>query len=224
MEIIYKEIGETPLERLEKFRIEKQISKEVPMTYAGRLDPMAEGLLIILIGEECKEKQKYLNLDKEYEVEILYGVQTDSYDVLGLITHINLDKNDSKTDFNKHIGKFIQEYPKYSSKMIAMKGEYEDVPTKEVEIFNMTEVESRMTLGKDLASSVISKIEKVKGDFRQDETVEGWKDFGEKYGEDVFKVIKIKVYCSSGTYMRSLANREGGLALSIKRTKVGDFS
>ena len=68
--LLNKKEGETPLEALEVFRKrktkQKKEYKDVKMTYAGRLDPMAEGLLIILTGEECKNKEKYLVLDKEY--------------------------------------------------------------------------------------------------------------------------------------------------------------
>ena len=53
------------------------------MTYAGRLDPMASGLLIVLAGEETKNKEKYLNLDKEYLFEVLFGFKTVTYDFLG---------------------------------------------------------------------------------------------------------------------------------------------
>lgn len=73
VKVIYKNIGETPLEALERFRADHVEYKNEPMTYAGRLDPMASGKLIILIGEECKNKDEYLKLDKEYEVDILLG-------------------------------------------------------------------------------------------------------------------------------------------------------
>ena len=146
--ICNKEIGETPLECLERIRKENNMDENMPMTYAGRLDPMAEGLFIILSGEECKNKEKYTNLDKEYQMEILFGIKTDSYDILGLIenirntdSEINNNKNNTKNrkiekirdeksigkidkiNFKKYIGKFIQEYPRYSSKIIAMKDE-----------------------------------------------------------------------------------------------------
>ena len=52
----------------------------------GRLDPLAEGVLLILIGDECKNKEKYLGLDKEYEVAIIFGISTDTGDALGLAT------------------------------------------------------------------------------------------------------------------------------------------
>ena len=56
---VHKRWGETPLEALERLRAEEGIAADVPMTYAGRLDPAAEGLLIILTGEECKNKDAY---------------------------------------------------------------------------------------------------------------------------------------------------------------------
>ena len=60
--IAYKNMGETPLECLERMRKEHRISDDIPMTYAGRLDPMAEGLMVVLVGEECKNKEKYLGM------------------------------------------------------------------------------------------------------------------------------------------------------------------
>ena len=115
---IYKKIGETPLEALERFRATRSDLKDVPMTYAGRLDPLAEGELLILIGDECKKKQDYLGLDKEYEVEIIFGISTDTHDALGLVTEVNVNSRGltSTIDLSKYVGKFSQEYPAYSSK------------------------------------------------------------------------------------------------------------
>ena len=87
--ILQKKKGETPLECLERYRaLHPELAKE-KMTYAGRLDPMAEGELLILIGGECKEKEKYLGLDKEYEVDVLFGFKTDTGDVLGKVTEVS---------------------------------------------------------------------------------------------------------------------------------------
>ena len=82
--IIEKELGESPLQALERFRASDPRLADVPLTYAGRLDPMAEGKLLVLIGEECKRKEEYLRLDKEYAFEILFGVSSDTGDVLGM--------------------------------------------------------------------------------------------------------------------------------------------
>ena len=82
--ILNKNGWETPLQCLEFFRLKYKEYKNIPMTYAGRLDPMASGVLVILVGEECKKKEKYLKLDKEYEEiikdelnvkEVFYGAE-----------------------------------------------------------------------------------------------------------------------------------------------------
>jgi tRNA pseudouridine55 synthase len=236
MYLTYKNIGETPLECLERVRLEYGKAPEVPMTYAGRLDPMAEGLLIILVGEDCKNKEKYLKMDKEYEVEILFGVSTDTYDTLGLIEKVDKVDFDS-IDFQKYKGKFTQEYPRYSSKIIAMKQSLEkegrnlpdEMPTKEVEIFAIEQIGSSALSGQKIAQNVIENIKNVTGEFRQKEIVDKWQKFALENDKTRFIILKIKVSCSSGTYMRSLANRIGidagipALALSIKRTRINGY-
>lgn len=141
---VYKKPGETPLQCLERTRSEYAISSFVPMTYAGRLDPMAEGLLILLTGDECKKKDQYLNLDKTYEFEVLVGFSTDTYDLLGLQASPNKQferslpigrqaRDQLSTDLNQtvrnipsdfvsalrsSVGTFIQTYPPFSSKAV----------------------------------------------------------------------------------------------------------
>lgn len=228
MYLTYKNIGETPLECLERVRNEYGKPTATPMTYAGRLDPMAEGLLIILHGEECKEKDKYLGMDKEYEIEVLFGVSTDTYDVLGVIDKIE-KKSFEAIDFEKYKGRFVQEYPRYSSRIIAMKEVPEEMPTKEVEIYQIEQIGSKAFSGKKIADSIIGNIKKVNGDFRQKEITELWERFSEDHSKENFIIVKLKVACSSGTYMRSLANRIGidagipALAYSIKRTRVNGY-
>jgi len=85
--VLNKKEGETPLFALEKFRRKNPKYLNTPMTYAGRLDPMASGVLVILAGEEIKNKDKYLGLDKEYEFSILFGFSTDTYDILGKVVN-----------------------------------------------------------------------------------------------------------------------------------------
>ncbi|MDB5238688.1 MAG: ine55, partial [Candidatus Parcubacteria bacterium] len=72
---------------------------------------------------------------------------------------------------------------------------------------------------------IASKIAVVRGDFRQEEILKQW-DIVLGGSEKIFDALKLKVKCSSGTYMRSLADRmgkdagTGGFALSIKRNKI----
>lgn len=60
------------------------VPDDVPVTYAGRLDPMAEGLVIFLVGEMRYQKERMLHLDKTYDVSFFTGCETDTFDVLGV--------------------------------------------------------------------------------------------------------------------------------------------
>ena len=78
-----KAVGETPLSCAEDYRAKHKELEGVAMAYAGRLDPMASGKLLILLGEECKNQTNYHGLDKEYEFSVLLGIGSDTHDVLG---------------------------------------------------------------------------------------------------------------------------------------------
>ena len=54
---VYKDIGQTPLELINTIKIDND--KKIKYSYAGRLDPMARGQMIILQGIECKSKDNY---------------------------------------------------------------------------------------------------------------------------------------------------------------------
>ena len=104
--ILNKKEGETPLESLENFRSKNSKYFNLPMTYAGRLDPMASGLLLILAGEEVKNKEKYLNLEKEYEFEVLFGFSTDTHDILGKVISVRkvlAEKKEIEKEIKKHL-------------------------------------------------------------------------------------------------------------------------
>jgi tRNA pseudouridine55 synthase len=137
----YKKLGQTPLECLEEVRVSRPYLADLPLTYAGRLDPMAEGLMIVLAGEECKNKDQYLGLDKTYEFEVLVGFATDTYDLLGVVIS---ESASSKEEFERSsdllsglrsagqtipnpsfdsalksfVGTFNQKYPSFSSKTV----------------------------------------------------------------------------------------------------------
>ncbi len=81
--VLEKAIGETPLSCAEAWRTTQPDMLGIPLSYAGRLDPMASGKLLVLIGEECKNQTAYHDLDKEYEFSVLFGISSDTQDVLG---------------------------------------------------------------------------------------------------------------------------------------------
>jgi len=243
---LYKKRGETPLSCIERFKKENPQYLNEKMTYAGRLDPLAEGLLLVLAGEECKNKDKYLCLDKEYEVDVLLGFSTDSYDLLGKVTNkISFEKFDICDADNcfcaikSFVGKFSQKYPPFSSKTIKGKSLFslfkrgelkdEEIPMKEVEIKNIDMSWARRISRDDLFKYIEESVMLVSGDFRQKEILEIWSKelLNIKMGD--FPIISLTVSCTSGTYMRSLANSIGekvgipALALNIKRIKVEEY-
>lgn len=240
---LYKNRGETPLECLERFRIDNSEYKDEKMTYAGRLDPLAEGLLLVLTGEECKNKEKYLGLDKEYEVDILFGFATDTHDILGMITDkkaYKKMKNIDKKFLKGFVGEFSQKYPAFSSKTIngesmfnlAKSGELnaEDIPEKEVEIKSIELLKQYSISHEDLETYIKRSIDLVSGDFRQEEIYKEWQLNLDDSKMNEFSAISLRVGCTSGTYMRTLADNIGkkigvpAIALNILRTKIQNYS
>jgi tRNA U55 pseudouridine synthase TruB len=53
---LYKNPGETPLERLDRFRGEHLEYKDEKLSYVGRLDPLAEGVMLVVIGDENQNR------------------------------------------------------------------------------------------------------------------------------------------------------------------------
>lgn len=85
MHLLFKKQFETPKEAISRYIDEGRLPDGHAYTYAGRLDPLASGILPILDESSLSEKEQILALPKTYEVEVLFGVCTDSFDVLGLI-------------------------------------------------------------------------------------------------------------------------------------------
>lgn len=72
-------------------RLKKTIGKAgrtepMPIGHAGTLDPMASGVLLILVGAATRLSRFLLGTDKEYEAEVLFGIGTDTDDVTGRTT------------------------------------------------------------------------------------------------------------------------------------------
>lgn len=230
--IIWKNIGETPLECLNRARADLHIGESVPMTYAGRLDPMAEGKLLVLVGDECRERDRHLGLAKEYRVRIVFGFRTDTYDALGLAERgRSIDVASLPAPLP---GCFVQKYPPYSSKTVGGVPLHElarrnllpeILPGREVEILSVTEEGRDEISASELKREIFGKIDLVKGDFRQGLIKARWEDVLSDPAE-VFPIIDLSIKCSSGTYMRSLAedlgkiSGSGAFAVSIIRTEI----
>lgn len=242
---LYKKKSQTPLQTIEHYVALHPEYKAVKMTYAGRLDPMARGVLLVLAGEKNKEREAYTGLDKDYEFEFILGIETDTYDLLGKITRTaeapavkKIAEKEIKKNFKKYEGKFMQKYPAYSSKVVngsplfdlARKGKLDMVvvPEHEVEVKKIELVDSREISPVDFKKYIEDGINAVVGDFRQKEILKLWDKYFEKSPAS-FVVYKARVTGGSGFYVRQLVSDIGkdlktrAITTSILRTRVGDY-
>ncbi|MGH7141143.1 MAG: hypothetical protein ACREGH_00720 [Minisyncoccia bacterium] len=240
---LYKNLGETPRERLERLREQKAQYRYETLSYAGRLDPMAEGVLLCLAGAANQRHDEYLNFSKEYLLDILFGFSTDSYDILGKVLASGdasaVRRSEVQYALNQFRGDVRQEYPAFSSKPIEGRSLFQWaranmlggvlLPHKDVIIYEI-EVRSMYKIKEPtLLAYIENSIAKVRGDFRQEQILTEWNRYLSKGGDRSWPCTQVFLSCSSGTYARSIANAVGqhlgtpALALHILRTKVGEY-
>jgi len=204
--LVDKPSGPTSHDLVNYFRIKSGVKR---VGHAGTLDPLASGLLIILIGRTyTKQQNLYLKKDKEYLVEAVLGIETDSYDQTGqIIKKANWQqlKTINRATVQKILpqfkGKIQQTVPIFSAVKIngqklyqkARKGEVVNLPSRFVEIKKIT-------------------LKKFKKDVKKQNIS-----------------LELLVSCSSGTYIRSLIHDLGekmGCGASVtalRRTKIDKF-
>jgi tRNA pseudouridine(55) synthase len=234
---IHKKVGETPLEVIDRLRNEHPDLKSEKLSYAGRLDPMAEGEMLIMVGDENNNREHFLGFDKEYEAEFLFGVSTDTGDVLGVITDI--DESGGEKISQKEIFSLVQDftkiktqkYPWFSSKTVDgvklfqhfKDGNFDiERPSREVNIKSVEILEFSEKSADEIENYILESIKKVNGDFRQEETVERWREFFAKNSRPKLQTLKIKILVSSGTYIRALTENFPipTTLLKLNRTKI----
>jgi len=240
---LYKELGETPRERLERLRLQKPHLEHEVLSYAGRLDPMAEGVLLCLVGSANSRREEYLDMSKEYTLDVLFGFATDTYDILGKVVETGgtdgLTPSAVRQALNEFRGKLALEYPPYSSKTVEGKALFQwaregtlssiILPTRTVTVYEIEIQKLYKVKEADLLAYVETSVEKVNGDFRQEEVLRLWRRNLMSKGEREFPAATITISCSSGTYARSIAHSLGeelgipALALHILRTQVGEY-
>ena len=237
--LIDKEVGETPLQALERFRTTDPALAGVPMTYAGRLDPMASGQLLILIGDECRHRENYDSLDKTYEFEILLGVESDTGDTLGLASDATGFQDESR-DWEAFAASFVGThhlpYPVFSSRTVDGKPLFEHAhrdalverPVREMRVLQAAYQGMRTLTNTVLMQEIEQKLNLLHvpelNDFRIERIVPRW---GEVLSQKaVFTILSVEATVTSGTYIRALApafaQKLGtkGLAYSIHRTAI----
>jgi tRNA pseudouridine55 synthase len=231
-----KPAGWTPLQALSELRNLRPDLKDSPLTYAGRLDPMAEGLLLVLANDKVHEKDKFLGLDKWYTVTALLGVTTDSYDLLGMPQKgagtLDLDSGsiaiqqpteaDGMTEkikeiLSSYVGQTTLPLPLYSSPPYLGKPlfkhaqeksmEPEHAPQRTTTIFRCDFDYTGSVSAEELLSYVRTTIPQAHGEFRQLEIVKTWEQL--LSSDHPMRTVTWTIHCSSGTYIRSLVRDFG---------------
>lgn len=184
------------------YQVKKIINEKVGHT--GTLDPMATGVLPLLIGKGTLCSKYLINHNKIYEVTLQLGKRTDTGDQEGNVveekevTDLMLEEKNIKNILKSFLGKQEQIPPIYSAIKVngkklyeyARKGQEVEIKPRKIEIY---------------------EINLIKIDIKA-------------------KQIEFKVHCSKGTYIRSLcedvAKKIGtvGYMYALNRTKVGEFS
>lgn len=238
MILVHKNVGETPLELLERIRREKpELAKET-LSYAGRLDPMAEGQMLVLVGrKENKDRQKFLDSDKEYVATFLVGVKTDTGDCLGLVEKTSkiLVGEISKANIEKRLENLKkikeQKYPWFSGRAVKgiklfdhFKAGNTDIerPSRNVEIREIELIDFSEQKTEEVKSYIFDSIGKVSGDFRQEKILATWSQFFGAHKNQKMETFEVRVLVSSGTYIRALTENFDFpvTLLKLNRTKI----
>jgi tRNA pseudouridine(55) synthase len=219
--LIYKKVGFSPFQVLKEIKPYINEEDRSKLTFVGRLDPMAEGNIHILWSGDAQEKNNITLQDKEYKIEVLLGIKTDTDDILGLIDSVDVEAVDFDIKvLENFIGPFHYDYPKYSSPHIkkVLKGEDVESKKQDGEIYGIDFLGLENVSNANLNHKIFTKLNlcQMEGDFRLDEIKLGWESFFQK-NKGGFQVLSLNVKCKRGTYMRVLSRELGGLALSIIR-------
>ena len=228
--ILEKAVGETPLSCAEAWRATQPNMGGVPLSYAGRLDPMASGKLLVLIGDECKNQTSYHELDKEYEFSVLFGISSDTHDVLGRLTpqnHVPGITTNTLTDVIKSLsGEFTFLYPLFSAKTVqgkplhmwTLEGRLDEIeiPTRTSIIYELQLTETEHKPRQEIAAIALQKINTIPevtdpkkalgADFRRADVRADWQDIATDFSlPSEYTIAHFRCTASSGAYMRTLA-------------------
>lgn len=202
---LYKTKGMTSfffINKLKKLRGYKKVG------HAGTLDPLAEGVLIVLTDEDTKKQESLMKQNKTYVAEILLGAFSESFDFEREVIFEDNPKKFTKEEIEEVVlslnGDLSLPAPIFSAKMVGGKRLYK-YAHKNQEFLDIPMVHSKVYDAKLLEISTIEKEGKT------------------------YQIAKIEISCSSGTFIRSIANYIGqklgtkSVLYSLIRTKVGDF-
>lgn len=178
----------------------RRIFKMKRVGHSGTLDPLATGVLVILLGKSTKLFEKFEAFDKAYKATMIFGQKTTTADIQGKIIqelpYEHLTKNQIENSLKEFVGNIEQIPPMVSAVKINGKRLYE-LARKGIEV------------AREPRKIRIDKLELIDFDMPR---------------------VKFYLECSKGTYVRKLAEDIAeklstvACIAQIQRTKVGPFT
>ncbi len=168
--------------------------------HAGTLDPLATGVLIILLGKSTKLFDKFVAFDKAYRATLILGMQTDSSDIQGKVLQKNPYEHITQENVEKIFSEFVGDLKQVPPMVSAVRHKGRKLYELARKGIQVERVPRNITIMK----LAIERIE--------------------------FPNVQFYMECSKGTYVRQLAQDIGdrlgcGACISqIERVKVGSFS
>lgn len=182
----------------------RRIAKTRAVGHAGTLDPFATGLLILGIGKGTKRLTALVGTDKTYETTIHLGAKSTTFDPEGTIT--STYPEDAQPPTIEAIRRTLDQF----------RGGYE----QRAPLFSAKKIQGQ-------------KLYKLARSGKADESMRPTKHVSISELEITnytWPLLSIRVTCSSGTYIRSLADDigeslgTGGFAKTLRRTHIADWN
>jgi len=169
------------------------------VVHAGTLDPLATGLLIVCTGKFTKKINEYMAQEKEYTGTITLGAITPTYDLEG-------EPQNFKPFEHIAVDQLLQTSKSFTGKILQTPPIHSAIKKEGKRVYELARKGVDVKL--EARPVIISEFELTKIDLPN---------------------VEFRVVCSTGTYIRSLANDFGealgcgGYLSSLCRTRIGNF-
>lgn len=203
--LIDKPVGWTSFGVVAKIRSLLRKSKtgqKIKVGHAGTLDPFASGLLIILIGNATKKQSSFMKLDKEYEAVLKLGYTSSTGDTEGIIK--KKLKQPAQNPSKIQIENILKQY--FLGTIYQVPPLYSAIKIKGKPAYSYARRGEKIDLKPRKVKIISIKVKRYS-----------------------YPYLTLKIYCSSGTYIRALAQdigqklKTGAYLTKLRRTKIGHY-
>jgi tRNA pseudouridine55 synthase len=178
----------------------RKVSRIRRVGHTGTLDPLAEGLLLLCTGKATRASEYFMNLDKTYEFDIQLGVETSTLDAEGEIVREEPCPDVSPEEIGAAAASFVGVYRLKPPAYSALKKNGR-------RLYQMARAGETPEVEEREVSIYAFQVMDIN-----------------------LPIVRLRLRCSRGTYVRSLAKDFGekfGLPSHVKRltrTRIGNFS